>query len=301
MNSIGYLFKEGARSLWKNRTMSLASIMVLISCLLLMGVAGLLSVNLSVWMTTIEKNNNITVYLKDSTPPLVSLRVGEEFRKMDNVAEAVFKSKEDGMKDMIELFGKTGELLEGLSVEEIFLPDGYIIKLEDLSRYDETMGAIKEMEQVATVVDYSATATKLSNLDKLVRYSSVAIVAILGIVSLFIISNTIKVTMFSRRVEISIMKSVGATNMFVRVPFIVEGIIIGVISGLTSAAVLYFAYGKMTGIIYSIAPFLGAVNLEGLFWLVFVAYAVIGMSFGIWGCGISIGKYLKNEGQNAII
>jgi Cell division protein len=300
-HSIGYLFKEGAKSLWKNRTMSLASIVVLISCLLLMGVAGLLSINLSVWMQKIEQENKITIYLKDTIPPLASIQVGEEIRNIENISESKFIPKDEGMKGMVEIIGSGGTLLEGLIGADNFLPDAYEIKVKDLSLYDATIKQVMEIEGTNSISDYSDTANTLSKLDRLVRYSSFAIVLALGIVSLFIISNTIKVTMFSRRMEINIMKSVGATNAFVRVPFIVEGIIIGIISGTTSAGILYLSYFKLAEVVNGIFSLLGgAVDITGIFWLVFVAYAAIGVLFGVLGCGISIGKYLKKEGENAI-
>ena len=115
-------------------------------------------------------------------------------------------------------------VLEGLDGDENPLPDAYQISMHDLSKYDETIQQIQAIEGVDHYTDYSDIATKLSNIDMIVRVASLAIIVILAIVSLFIISNTVKVTMFSRRTEISIMKSVGATNGFVRIPFIVEGL-----------------------------------------------------------------------------
>ena len=112
--------------------------------------------------------------------------------------------------------------------------------------------------------------TALSSLDRVVRYGSVGIVAVLAVVSLFIISNTVKVTIFSRRMEINIMKSVGATNGFVRVPFIVEGIVIGIISGLVSATILYYAYDSLVKVVINLAPFLTIVNIHPY---VFALYA----------------------------
>lgn len=127
---------------------------------------------------------------------------------------------------MMDLLGENAVVLEGLDGDENPLPDAYQISMHDLSKYDETIQQIQAIEGVDHYTDYSDIATKLSNIDMIVRVASLAIIVILAIVSLFIISNTVKVTMFSRRTEISIMKSVGATNGFVRIPFIVEGMLI---------------------------------------------------------------------------
>lgn len=300
IHSIGYLFKEGLKSLWKNRTMSIASVGVLISCLLMTGIAGLLSLNLSETMQSIEGNNSITVYLEDSLPSLTAVRIGEEIKQISNIGECTFVSKNDALENIMEGMGGDGTLFNGLQGQENPLPDAYTISMIDLSQYDATIAEVQAIEGVDHASDLRRVAEMLSDLDRLVRYCSIGIVIILGVVSLFIISNTVKVTMFSRRMEISIMKSVGATNGFVRIPFIVEGIVIGVISGLVSATVLYYAYDKAVEAVYGIVPFLTAVDIHPYVGLLFLGYVIAGMLFGIMGGVISIGKYLKKEGENAI-
>ncbi len=301
LHSIGYLFREGIKSLLKNRTMCIASIGVLISCLLMTGIAGLLSLNLSVTMESIEGNNTLTVMLRQDVPSLTAVRIGEEIRQIDNVAECTFVPKDSALEGiMADVDGGT-DLFEEFAGDENPLPDSYKISLSDLSLYDETISAITAIDGVDSISDYRAVANKLSSLDRLVRYCSIGIVIILAVVSLFIIANTVKVTIFSRRVEINIMKSVGATNGFVRVPFIVEGIIIGIISGLVSATVLYFAYDQAVEVVYGLAPWLTIVNIRPYVWLIYGGYLVVGMLFGLLGGTISIGKYLKKQGENAII
>ena len=126
------------------------------------------------------------------------------------------------------------------------------------------------------------------------------IVLLLSLVSLFIIANTIRVTMFSRRVEISIMKSVGATNWFIRVPFVVEGVVIGVVSGLVAAGLLILAYNSLAEVIVSIAPFFTPVAAGPLTAQIFLIFLGAGILFGAVGGAISIGKYLKTEGGSII-
>lgn len=301
-HSIGYLFKEGVKGLWKNRTMSIASICVLISCLLMTGIAGLISLNLSSTMRGIESNNTITVFLDNGLPALSAVQVGEEIRALDNVSECTFVPKNDGLKSVIGTMPTENEsaLFEALR-EDNPLPDGYTISLSDLSRYDETIAAVLAIEGVDKTNDISEIASKLSDLDRLVRYVSLAILVVLGLVSLFIISNTLKVTIFSRRMEINIMKSVGATNGFVRIPFIVEGVLIGVFSGLISATALYLGYDKAVEVVYGIVKFLDIIDIRPYTFTLYLAYILAGMLFGIMGGVISIRRYLKNEGENAII
>lgn len=300
-HSIGYLFREGLKSLLKNRTMCIASIGVLISCLLMTGIAGLLSLNLSATMESIEGNNTLTVMLRQDVPSLTAVRIGEEIRQIDNVAECTFVPKDSALQDLMAGMDAGSSLFEEFTGDDNPLPDSYEISLADLSLYDQTISAISAIDGVDKISDYRNVATKLSSLDRLVRYCSIGIVIILAVVSLFIISNTVKVTIFSRRMEINIMKSVGATNWFVRVPFIVEGIIIGTISGIVSATVLYFAYGQAVEVVYNLVPWLTVVNIQPYVWLIYCAYLIVGMLFGLLGGTISIGKYLKKQGENAII
>lgn len=302
MHSFGYLLREGIKGLWKNRTMSMASVAVLISCLLLTGVAGLLTLDLSATMESIESNNTLTVYLEDNLPSLTAVKVGEELRQIENVSDCTLVPKDDALANLIDGLGDSdGSLFESMQGDGNPLPDAYTLSLIDLSRYDETVSSIEAVEGVSEVSDYRSVATKLSNLNRLVRYGSVALVVVLAVVSLFIISNTVKVTMFSRRMEISIMKSVGATNGFVRIPFVIEGMAIGMISGVISAVVLYFGYGKAVEAVYDLAPFLSVIDIKPYALWLFVAYILVGMLFGVLGGLISISKYLKKEGENAVV
>ena len=191
LHSIGYLFREGLKSLWKNHTMSIASIGVLIACLLMTGIAGLLSLNISATMQSVEGSNVITVYLASDVPALTAVRIGEDIRKIDNIADCNFIPKDQGLSDVMGNIGGSGELLESFVGDDNPLPDAYEISLVDLSLYDETISAVTAIDGVDSISDYSHIADLLSSLDRVVRYASIGIVAILAVVSLFIISNTV--------------------------------------------------------------------------------------------------------------
>ncbi len=300
LHSIGYLLREGIKSLWKHRTMTIASVAVLVSCLFLTGVAGLITLSLSSTMESIEGKNTITVFLDSGLPSLQAVKVGEELRQIGNIADCSFVPKDDGLLSVMQSIGGDREIFDAMQ-ESNPLPDSYSLTLKDLSLYKETIEAIETVEGVESITDYSYIADLLSNLDRLMRYGSIAVVAVLGIVSLFIISNTVKVTVFSRRMEISIMKSVGATNGFVRTPFLIEGIAIGTISGAVAATLLYFVYVKALEVIYSVTTILKMVDLRPYVMWLYVLYIAAGVLFGMLGGVISIGRYLKKEGEEAVI
>ena len=198
MHSMGYLLKEGLKSLWKNRTMSIASIGVLISCLLLTGIAMLLSLNLSTTMESVESTNSILVFLKEDVPSLTAVRIGEEIRQLDNIGECVFVHKDDALTEITQSMGdEDGTLMQGLQGSDNPLPDSFEISMNDLSQYDATVEAIQAIDGVDEVSDYSYVADQLSNLDRLVRYASIAILIVLGIVSCSSSPTPSRSTMFS--------------------------------------------------------------------------------------------------------
>lgn len=295
-----YLLKEGLRNLKGNRTMTIASVAVLVSCLILTGAATLFSFNIGLAMESIEGNNSITVYLQEGMPTLESVQIGEQLRAIDNVAECEFVSKDDALESMMELLGDDGTVLEGLTGSENFLPDAYDISMKDLTQYDQTIADIKAVEGVDHITDYSDIANKLTQLDNLVTMVGFWVVLLLGVVSLFIIANTVRVTMYSRRMEISIMKSVGATNWFVRWPFIVEGVIIGLVAGIVASVLLFVLYNSVMQVISGIAAFFTPVPMSKLLLPYTIAFMVVGAAFGALGGAISIGKYLRKGGSELV-
>ena len=295
LSSLGYLLKEGVKNIWSNRTMSFASVGVLVSCLLLTGAAVLFSMNVDVAMKSLEGNNSTTVYLQEGLPTLTSLRVGQEIKQLDNIEECEFVSKQDAVQNMLDMLGDDGTVLEGLLGDENFLPDALRSARLYLNLYDETAAQIEAINGVDEIIDYSDIAEQLTSLDNLVTSVGFWIVLILSLVSLFIISNTIRVTMFSRRLEISIMKSVGATNWFVRVPFIVEGVIIGLLSGGVASGLLVLVYNKLVSSIASI-PLFSPVDIGPITWRITLIFMLAGALFGALGGLITLGKYLKKEG-----
>lgn len=298
--NVGYLLKEGLRNLKSNRTMTIASVAVLVSCLILTGAATLFSMNIGQAMEMIEGNNSITVYLKEDMPTLESVQVGEELRKVDNVATCEFVPKDEALESMMKMLGDDGTVLEGLTGSENFLPDAYDISMTDLTKYDETIANIKKVDGVDHITDYSDIANKLNSLDSLVNMVGFWVVLLLGIVSLFIIANTVRVTMYSRRMEISIMKSVGATNWFVRWPFVVEGVVIGLIAGALASILLFVLYNSVMQVISGIAAFFTPIAMSQLVLPYTVGFMLVGAAFGALGGMISIGKYLRKGGSELV-
>ncbi len=280
--------------------MSFASIGVLVSCLLLTGAAVLFSLNINTAMKSIEGNNSVRVYMKQGMPTLSAVKAGEEIKKLDNIATCEFVPKDEAIQQYMDILGdKDGTMLEGMTGKDNPLPDAFKVSFKDLSKYKQTAAEIQKIEGVGSINDYSDIAQKLTNLDGMVTTAGSWIIVLLSLVSLFIISNTIRVTMFSRRLEISIMKSVGATNWFVRIPFVVEGVIIGLFSGAIASLLLNLAYNRMISAVTAITLFT-PINIGSMEWKLTLAFIVAGSLFGAVGGMISIGRYLKKEGGEIV-
>ena len=293
MRGLSYLLKEGVRNVWNNRMMSLASIGVLVSCLIITGAAVLLSMNVTSVVESVGRENQVTVFLNDDVKELQAImEIGPAIRKLDNISDCEFYSKDEAMN---ELRDELGTLFTELQGDSNPLPHAFHVTMVDLSQYDDTVENIVSVDGVYKVSDRSDVASKLTNLNQLVTQIGLWLVIILGIISLFIISNSIRMTMYSRRFEISIMKSVGATDWFVRIPFIIEGIVLGVISGIISSVIIAFLYEGLIVAVQYIIPF-SEIKYSEVAVRMSLAFVLMGMFVGSLGAAISITRYLKMEG-----
>ncbi|MGN0557506.1 MAG: permease-like cell division protein FtsX, partial [Acutalibacteraceae bacterium] len=244
--SLKYLLGEGFKNIWINRLMSVASIVVLVACMALMGAAALFSLNVDKALGALQDQNVVLVYTNEAATEADAKAAFETIRGMDNVKSAKFISKQEGMDSLITDMGdQYKELFNWLDNEDSegsFLPYGIQVSFDDLEKYDSTVSAIKKVKSVDHINDSREMTSYILSLRKIVTIAGVAIIALLMATALVIIANTIRITMNSRKLEISIMKAVGATNAFVRVPFIVEGMVFGIISALVTTILLYFGY-----------------------------------------------------------
>ncbi len=343
LGSIRYLTKEGVKNIWANRLMSLASIGVLVACMVIIGLAVLIAENVNVAIGNLEEQNVVMAYMKDynwalygkeapttedttsdtisdsqTTPPAETEKVDEngikdsdyvihsedeakalckQIEKLDNVEKVVFVSSEEGLESVKE------SMLEGQEEYFSFLDDenpmscAAKVTMKDMGKFDETIKKIEKLSGVERVVSQSDLANTINAIKKGVGVAGFWIIAILMIISLVIVSNTIRVTMYNRKLEISIMKAVGATDAFVRIPFIVEGMIIGLISAIISEGLLYFCYRVATETIIGTLGTSDIVKYGDMALLLFGLFAGIGIFAGVIGSAIMIGKYLKHEGS----
>ena len=292
--SLGYLTREGFRNIWVNRMLSLATIVVLVSCLIIVGSGSLIFLNINSVLDLIEGQNVIMVYVNDDADDTMTQTLGVQLEAHANVLEVEFVPREEAFQRQIESYGDK-EVLKGLSPE--ILPDAYKVTVKDLEQFDATVAEIKNFDNVLQIKENSDLAGKLASIRNAVTYISIGIVAILFFVSLFIVSNTIRITIYNRRLEISIMKAVGATNAFIRWPFMVEGILLGLFSAILGLGLQYGVYSIASIWITNMLSMLGgeAVNFLDYVWIIFGIFAFIGVVIGAFGSIISLNKYLKEH------
>ncbi len=293
--SLGYLTREGFRNIWVNRLLSLATVVVLVSCLIIVGSGLLVFFNINAVLDLIEGQNVVMVYVNDEADDYLTQTLGVQLETLNNVADVEFVPREEAFERQKASYGDKASLLDGLSPE--ILPDAYKVTVDDLELFDNTVGEIKKLDNVLQVHENSELAGKLASIRNAVTYISLGIVAILFFVSLFIVSNTIRITIYNRRLEISIMKAVGATNAFIRWPFVVEGVLLGLFSALLGLGIQYGVYSIASIWLGNVLSMLGgeAVNFLDYVWFIFAIFAFIGVVIGAFGSIISLNKYLKEH------
>lgn len=298
MRGFGYLTKEGLKNVWSNRIMSIASICVLVSCLVLTGIASLFSINIGKVVDSVGKTNETSVYIKKDYSQLEAVYIGKEIERLENVESTTFLPKEEAMEQFKDMINDDALFAEMQDRDP--LPDTVVVVMKDLSLYEQTVDQIKRIEGVDDISSHTELAKTLTDISNLVNAISLGITLALTIVSIFIIANTIRVTMYSRRFEISIMKSVGATNSFVRWPFLMEGMVIGFISAILATCGVGLLYEVIMTAIQQMLPIFVSIPIMNVIWYVAAAFAVSGVVIGFFGSLISIRKYLKMEGNEIL-
>ena len=298
-SSFRYLFKEGFRNIWTNRMMSTASICVLMSCLILIGGASMIFLNIDSLLGRIEEEHVIMIYVEDETTSSELRDMERALYKISNIKELDFIAKEDAWQEQLETMEPAQRAFFLEISSDIPLPDAYKVTVSDLSQFDDTVSQIKKLDHIDTVRENKDLAKRLVSIRRGVEIIAIVIVIVLLAISVFIISNTIRLTVYSRRLEISIMKSVGATNSFVRLPFIVEGMILGFISGVISLGLVWVFYDFAVSQFSDILGYLSldALNFTDYALIMLGAFITIGVLTGVGCSAITMGRYLNREGS----
>ena len=291
INNLGYLVKEGIRGIFLHGFASIAAICVTVACLLIVGGFSCLMYNLSIMVEDLNKTNQIMVYVDENYTDAEARSVGTLINKVDNVYKAEFKSREDALKDFVADHGGDSAFA---GVDANPLRHRFEVVLEDNSLIKETVAELEKVEGVVKISAAYELAEGFTTLQDVVHIVSIAVIGILLLVSLLIISNTVKLAMYDRRDEISIMKMVGATNGFIRLPYVVEGFTLGMLGAGLAFGLLWLLYDTLLGRLAMVdtLQLLNFVPFQELLIPMIATFGAAGLFVGIVGSWTSIRKFM---------
>jgi len=291
LNNLGYLLKEGFKGIFTHGFMSFAAVCVTIACLVIVGSFSILAYNLDVMVEELNQTSEILVYVDADIPDAEARSIGTKINLLDNVLQSTFVSREEALEDFIA--DHDGDsAFSGVQASD--LRHRYIVTLEDNLRMKQTDEQLKQLPGVAKTNAAFELAEGFTTIQSVLHIVSYAVIAVLLVVSLLIISNTVKLAMYDRKDEIAIMKMVGATNGFIRLPFIVEGFTLGMIGAVLAFGLEWVGYDalvqRVSGVdslqLFSFVPF------QELLIPMVIVFAGAGMFVGIVGSWTSIRKFM---------
>lgn len=296
-SNVSYLVKKGVSSIWKNFIMSFASFSIMLVSLLQVSCAILLMLNINIIMGSIEDTNQIVVYAKDNVTDAQLEHIGDVLRSNANLTDVRYYSKEEALEDFKKDMAEYANLLQYL--EENPMPETYLARVVDISSIRATAAAVGGIEGVEQIKVPYEFAESLVNIRSTFTVIIGAVLLTLIVVSIVIVSNTIRTSVFSRRSEITIMKYVGATNGFIKLPFFVEGCFVGVLAGAAAWGLTWFVYDSIYKLLvenvtlWEMFGFFNMIPFGNVCWIVLAANCIAGALMGAAGTMISMGKYLK--------
>ena len=295
MTTNTYLIKEGYENLKKHGSKTFSTMLIICATMLVLGIFILLFTNVNKNVETVRVEQGIQAFIEDTATQEDIDYIQDSIKKIDGVGEIKYIDKDMAYEDAKNVFKDQEYFLEGLDKVQIF-PASFVVKFADIEQADNIKAGIEKIDGIYKVKYNCSTINAVISISKIANIFLLGIGAVLLIVSIFIISNTIKLAVYSNKREIFIMRYIGATNKFIKKPFVIEGAIMGLVSALISFMIISITYI----VIYSRIPKVGSslgvfgfIPYSSLWWVILVIYVVLGLFIGILGSSISIKKYLK--------
>ncbi|MBU5454660.1 permease-like cell division protein FtsX [Caproiciproducens sp. MSJ-32] len=292
INSIKYFFIDAFKSLKRNRTLSIAAIITVLITFFIFGTFALLGLNFARAVEDVASKIEIKVYLKDDIKLVDQREIEIKLSEQEGVEEVIYESKEEAFLNFKESFKDNPGLIQGYDLEKNPLPNSYIVKLEAPEYADSIEEAVKDMSGVDDITNQRDMIEKIGSFVNAVRGIGMVLFVVFIGVSIFLITNTTKITVFSRRREIGIMKYVGATDWFIRWPFIIEGIVIGLIGSILSIILLFFAYRSVYNYIVSSVFIANLISPSFIFGPLGLGFILGGSVIGAVGSAFALRKFL---------
>lgn len=295
MTTNTYLIKEGYENLKKHGSKTFSTMLIICATMLVLGIFIILFTNVNKNVETVKVEQGIQAFVEDTATDADIEYIKDAIKKIDGVGEIRYISKDEAYEDAKNVFKDQEYFLEGLDKVQIF-PASYVIKFADIEKADNIKSQIEKIDGIYKVKYNSSTINAVISISKIANIFLLGIGVVLLVVSIFIISNTIKLAVYSNKREIFIMRYIGATNKFIKKPFVIEGAIMGIVSALISFMLISIAYVVIYARIPKVGSSLGVfgfIPYSSLWWMILAIYIVLGLFIGILGSSISIKKYLK--------
>lgn len=291
-NNFTYYLREGVHGVGVHRFMSFAAVCIIVACMLIMGIFVMLLINVNAMLDRYEQDSEILVYIDENYTTAEARSVGSKINRVDNILRADFVTREQALESFKAKYADSNTF-DGIEADTF--RDRYQVYLEDLSRLQETENALRAIDGVAEVTAHQELADGFATIRAILAWVSGIVIGILVIVSLFIISNTIKMALLSRREEIGIMRMVGATNWFIRWPFVIEGMILGLLGAVASFFLQWLLYNLVCSRIAAMDSLriLSTVPFGDMAWFVGATCLLGGLLIGVLGSLLSIRRFLK--------
>ena len=295
MTTNTYLIKEGYGNLKKHGSKTFSTMLIICATMLVLGIFIILFTNVNKNVETVKVEQGIQAFIEDTATENDVDYIEDAIKKIDGVGEIRYIDKDMAYEDAKNVFKDQEYFLEGLDKVQIF-PASFVVKFADIEQADNIKSQIEKIDGIYKVKYNSSTINAVISISKIANIFLLGIGAVLLIVSIFIISNTIKLAVYSNKREIFIMRYIGATNKFIKKPFVIEGAIMGLVSALISFMLISIAYVVIYARIPKVGSSLGVfgfIPYSSLWWIILAIYVVLGLFIGILGSSISIKKYLK--------
>ena len=293
MRSIAYYWKEGLRNIFKHGFMSVAAVVIMVVSLLLTGTVTLVAYNITNNITRLQQSNQIVVWIDDSLTTREAKTLQTQFEKIDNIASIAFEDRDVALEQYRKELGDDADILDDYNADNNPLRNSYVFTLSDSMQADATIKEIEAVDGVASVRADEDVIRKLIQIQRVFNMIAAAMIVGLAVISIFIISNTVKLAMFARREEISIQKMVGATNWFIRWPFMLEGMTLGFFGSLISITIIDISYSALLSRIYSTLAFLPMLPPYPMLIYVDLFIIISGTAIGAAGSYVSLRKFLR--------
>lgn len=292
LSSFVYFWKEGIKNIFVHGFMSFAAISIIIICLIITGTVTLVSYNIDLQIVKLQQQSELIFYVDESFSESEAKDIATQLQQIENIASISFTPRDQALEEYRDRLGENAMLLDGFTSDNNPLRNGYSVTMHDVSLIEQTRAQIQAINGVANIRVNEDVIVRLLQIQSIFNTISIVLVIALGLISIFIISNTVKLAMVARRAEISIQKTVGATNAFIRWPFVIEGLLLGVFAGCVAFGLEYLLYEELSNLVYGMINSFAMIEFTEIYLMLAAVFVGAGAVVGVGGSVLTIRRFL---------